>query len=65
MPPLFFSFYFFIFLITENFGNIPLVEDKIFTSHDFISLVTRTTSTLSWIFGKSTLKPRIAHIYTK
>ena len=41
------------------------VEDKFFTPHDFISLATRTTSTLSWILGKSLLKPKRAHIHTK
>ena len=41
------------------------VEDKFFTPHGFISLATRTTSTLSWILGKSLLKPKRAHIYTK
>ena len=41
------------------------VEDKFFIPHNFISLATRTTSTLSWILGKSLLKPKRAHIYTK
>ena len=41
------------------------VEDKFFTLHSFISLATRTTSTLSWILGKSLLKPKRAHIHTK
>ena len=41
------------------------VEDKFFTPHGFISLATRTTSTLSWILGKSLLKPKRAHIHTK
>ena len=41
------------------------VEDKFFTPHGFISLATRTTSTLSWILRKSLLKPKRAHIYTK
>ena len=41
------------------------VEDKFFTPHGFISLVTHTTSTLSWILGKPLLKPKRAHIYTK
>ena len=44
---------------------VPIVEDKIFTPHGFISLATRTTLTLSWILGKSTLKPKKTHIYTK
>ena len=38
------------------------VEDKFFTPHGFISLATRTTSTLSWILGKSLLKPKRDHI---
>ena len=41
------------------------VKDKIFTPNGFISLATRTTSTLSWISGKSLLKLKRAHIYTK
>ena len=41
------------------------VEDKFFTPNGFISLATHTTSTLSWILGKSLLKPKRAHIYTK
>ena len=44
---------------------VPIVEENIFTPHGFISLATRTTSTLSWILGKYTLKPKRAHIYTK
>ena len=39
------------------------VEDKFFTPHGFISLVTRTTSTLSWILGESILKPKRVHIH--
>ena len=42
-----------------------IVENKFFTPYGFISLVTHTTSTLSWILGKSLLKPKRAHIYTK
>ena len=42
---------------------IHLVENKFFTSHDFISLAARTTSTLSWILGKSILKPKRVHIH--
>ena len=38
---------------------------QIFHTNGFISLATRTTSTLSWILGKSLLKPKRAHIYTK
>ena len=34
------------------------VEDKFFTSHGFIPLVTCTTSILSWILEKSLLKPK-------
>ena len=41
------------------------VEDNFFTPHGFISLATHTMSTLSWIFGKSLLKPKRAHIHTK
>jgi len=41
------------------------VKDKFFTPHAFISLATSTTSTLSWILGKSLLKPKRTHIYTK
>ena len=41
------------------------VEDKFFTPHGFISLATHATSTLSWILGKSLLKPKRAHIHTK
>ena len=44
---------------------LDVVEDKLFTPYGFISLATRTTSTLSWILGKSLLKPKRAHIYTK
>ena len=44
---------------------MPSVEDKFSTPHGFISLASRTTSTLSWILGRSLLKPKIAHIYTK
>ena len=44
---------------------VPIVKENIFTSHGFISLATCTTSTLSWILGKYTLKPKRAHIYTK
>ena len=44
---------------------LPGVEDKIFTSHDFISLATYTMSTLSWILRKSLLKPKRTHFYTK
>ena len=39
------------------------VEDKFFTPHDFISLVTHTTSTLSWIFEEFILKPKRVHIH--
>ena len=35
-----------------------VVEDKFIKPHDFISLATRTTSTLSWILGESILKPK-------
>ena len=45
--------------------KIILLRIKIFTPHGFILLATRITSTLSWILGKSTLKPKRAHIYTK
>ena len=48
-----------------NFVGRPVVEDKFFTPHGFISLATRTTLTLSWILGKPLLKPKRAHIYTK
>ena len=48
-----------------NFVGRPVVEDKFFTSHGFISLATRTTSILLWILGKSLLKPKRAHIHTK
>ena len=44
---------------------MQVVEDKFFTPHNFISLATHTTSTLSWILGKFLLKPKRAHIYTK
>ena len=44
---------------------LDIVEDKLFTPYGFISLATRTTSTLSWILGKSLLKSKRAHIYTK
>ena len=50
---------------SSGIRNMPSVEDKFFTPHGFISLVTRTTSTLSWILGKPLLKPKRAHIYTK
>ena len=52
-------------LIFREKVSLVAVEDKIFTPHSFISLATRTTSPLSWILEKSTLKPKIAHIYTK
>ena len=32
--------------------------------HDIISLVTRATSTLSWILGKSPLKPKRPIFYS-
>ena len=41
------------------------VEGKFFTPHAFILLATCTTSILSCILGKSLLKPKRAHIYTK
>ena len=44
---------------------MKLVEDKFFSPHGFISLATNAMSTLSWILGKSLLKPKRAHIYTK
>ena len=47
------------------YKKIVIVKDKFFTPHGFISLATRTTSTLSWILGKSLLKPKRAHIHTK
>ena len=51
---------------TNNYQcTFTCVEDKIFTSHDFISLATCTTLILSWILDKSLLKPKRAHIYTK
>ena len=43
--------------------GVIIVEDKFFTPHDFISLATRATSTLSWILGKSILKPKRVHIH--
>ena len=49
----------------DEFQRHHVVEDKFFTPHDFISLATRTMSTFSWIFGKSLLKPKRAHIHTK
>ena len=56
--------------INQNNRNLHIlhlvfVEDKFFTPHGFISLITRTASTLSWILGKSLLKPKRAHIHTK
>ena len=45
--------------------KIPLVKDKFFTPHGFISVATHITSTLQWILGKYLLKPKRAHIYTK
>ena len=39
------------------------VEDKFFIPHDFISLATCTTSTLSWILGESILKSKRVHIH--
>ena len=51
---------------TNNYQCIfTFVVDKIFMSHDFISLATCTTLILSWILDKSLLKPKRAHIYTK
>ena len=49
----------------NNGVRINTYKDKFFTPHGFISLATRTTSTLLWILGKSLLKPKRAHIYTK
>ena len=49
----------------HSIKKIVIVEDKFFTPHGFISLATRTTSTLSWILGKSLLKPKRAYIHTK
>ena len=49
----------------STISNEQVVEDKFFTPHGFISLATRTMSTLSWILGESLLKPKRAHIYTK
>ena len=51
------------FLLLFTFSSpqtfyFDIVEDKFFTPHDFISLATRTTSILSWILGKSLLKPK-------
>ena len=45
--------------------KLECVEDKFFTPHGIISLATRTTSILSWILGKSLLKPKRAHIHIK
>ena len=51
---------------TNNYRcTCTFVEDKIFTSHDFISLATCTTLILSWILDKFLLRPKRAHIYTK
>ena len=55
------TFYYFFKLHLCYMG----VKDKFFTPRGFISLATRTTSTLSWILGKSLLKPKRAHIHTK
>ena len=54
----FFSFFIYMVLFT-------CVEDKFFTPHGFISLAIRITSTLSWILGKSLLKPKRTHIHIK
>ena len=56
--------------INQNNRNLHIlhlvfVEDKFFTPHGFISLVTCTISTLSWIMEKSLLKPKRAYIHTK
>ena len=48
----------------DKYSKLVDVEDKFFTPHGFISLATRTTSTLSWILRKSLLKPKRAHIHT-
>ena len=49
----------------DKYSKLVDVEEKFFTPHGFILLATRTTSTLSWISGKSLLKPKRAHIHTK
>ena len=49
----------------STISNEQVVENKFFTPRNFISLATCTTSTLSWILGKSLLKPKRAHIHTK
>ena len=54
-----------VVIINIKRNKVLSIEDKFFTLHDFISLATRTMSTLSWILGKSLLKPEGAHIYTK
>ena len=59
------NIFFPLFYICILFSYDRSVEDKFFTSHGFISLATRTTSTLSWILGKPLIKPKRAYIYTK
>ena len=59
------NIFFPLFYICILFSYDRSVEDKFFTSHGFISLATRITSTLSWILEKLLLKPKRAHIYTK
>ena len=54
-----------VVIINIKRSKVLSIEDKFFTLHDFISLATRTMSTLSWILGKSLLKSERAHIYTK
>ena len=56
---------FFINIKKQNSQNEKwiIVEEKFFIPHDFISLATHTTWTLSWILGKSLLNPKRVHIH--
>ena len=51
--------------VKRGFDGSVGVKDNFFTPYGFISLATHATSTLSWILGKSLLKPKRAHIHTK
>ena len=54
-----------VVIINIKRNKVLSIEDKFFIPYGFISLATRIISTLSWILGKSLLKPEGAHIYTK
>ena len=57
--------YIYIYKTLKLMSVLSSCWGQIFHTNGFISLATCTTSTLSWILGKSLLKPIRAHIYTK